>query len=1076
MRKTALTIISILFFGLPLSISFGQSSLMKFGVTEAGVYKISSSDARQAGFSSLDELAVYGYPGMLPQILDSTQLELQEIPAWKEGDFLFFFLEGPHTASINELGEIQYNHHLYTDTLKYLLGKKASPKRIQAQTGVNDGANPGTVWYSIRSFKEEKINLLNSGRSWYSDPIRTGQSLNISFGISSQSSEPWLMKAKVMAQPSTSSQIRIFSGNDLLSKQTFDPIPNSTYGIKGRASEIQLQFNPAYNRLNQIRVTFQGSGSGHLDFISLGIPVQNSTLSSGIFYGKTEELISLPTSLNTWEISDFYHPKAFTTGISAKGKKWVIFSQNDTKAVQNLQPKSQEISTAYPELLIITSPLFNAVALKLRDHKLSKGIPAQVVPITDIFDQFGYGNKDLTAIRNFIASQYHAGSRLKQVLILGKGTFDYKNKLGGRPNLIPIYTSRNSLDPLRTFSSDDFLGLIEWGQGEWEESQSGDEPMKIGVGRVPAITFEEANIWVEKLIRYENLRFQLPFNQRLIIVADDGDNSIHMRDAEVHADFLSKNHPFFGLEKLYLDRFEQIRSGGTQSSPQLRTALEQNLEQGALILNYIGHGNETTLTAEEIFRVQDIADWANQDQLALWMTATCEFGRHDSPFFRSAAEELLFSKNKGAISLLSTGRPVFSSVNFSLNQAFIEEVFRKVDFNYQSLGNIFKNTKNKSLNGSLNRNFSLLGDPSMFLNTPELGIKLEKISDATTGNDLDSIRPFQKVQYEGIIIDPMTEATLPNFNGFFRLELSDKPVHIQTFGDENTPFEFKDESDLLFKGEGEVKNGRFIGQFQLPAEIDPEFATVNLRLVAWDSTQLIQAGGVIQPIVGGISQNPITDKTGPEIQAQIAGKKEGPLVIPTRQVSLKAEFSDESGIYISSRDRQKSLSIQINQGPLIPINHLFKALEGGFQKGEITMILTGLIEGMNQIRILAWDNAGNKSELSFTIEVRGSERISILEHRVYPNPASEKSSFFFRHNRPGENLEATLEVYSTLGQILFSDSRRLVKANEIIDDWHWIFLQSMTKYPAKGTYIYKLTLKSESDLDQDSVSGKLLIQ
>jgi len=30
--------------------------------------------------------------------------------------------------------------------------------------------------------------------------------------------------------------------------------------------------------------------------------------------------------------------------------------------------------------------------------------------------------------------------------------------------------------------------------------------------------------------------------------------------------------------------------------------------------------------------------------------------------------------------------------------------------------------------------------------------------------------------------------------------------------------------------------------------------------------------------------------------------------------------------------------------------------------------------------------------------------------------------------------------------------------------------------PAKGTYIYKLTLQSESTLEVDSVSGKLVIQ
>ncbi|MFV8227063.1 hypothetical protein, partial [Christiangramia aquimixticola] len=100
--------------------------------------------------------------------------------------------------------------------------------------------------------------------------------------------------------------------------------------------------------------------------------------------------------------------------------------------------------------------------------------------------------------------------------------------------------------------------------------------------------------------------------------------------------------------------------------------------------------------------------------------------------------------------------------------------------------------------------------------------------------------------------------------------------------------------------------------------------------------------------------------------------------------------------------------------------------------GEAAFTISGLEEGSNEVEILAWDNVGNSSKLEFRIEVRGSEQIKILEHLVYPNPSSDQSNFYFIHNRPGENLMATLEVYSLSGQILFSESRRLVKAQEMI--------------------------------------------
>src|SRR5690606_1196999 len=225
-------------------------------------------------------------------------------------------------------------------------------------------------------------------------------------------------------------------------------------------------------------------------------------------------------------------------------------------------------------------------------------IYSEVAYLEDIFDAFGYGNPDLTGIRNFIAWHYHQGGQLQNVLILGKATFDYKGILGGRPKLVPIYTSRNSLNPLTTFSSDDYFALLEFGQGEWEESREGDEHMQIGVGRLPVINAHEARIVVDKIIDYESKPKAGDWKKTVAFFADDGDNNIHLRDSEAHASYLDKNHKEYKQLKLYLDRFKQENARKTQSSPQAESVLEETLEQGILLLNFIGHGNEATLTAE----------------------------------------------------------------------------------------------------------------------------------------------------------------------------------------------------------------------------------------------------------------------------------------------------------------------------------------------------------------------------------------------------------------------------------------------------------------------------------------------
>lgn len=1076
MRKKAKPYLLLLLFWAISLYSIAQSPLFKFGVIKSGVYKITEANARQLGFQNLSEIGIYGFPGMLPQKLDSAQLSHQEIPAWQSENALYVYLEGTTQIQFDENLEIHFSHHLYTDTLHYLIGKTANPKRIQEIPGNSSNLSSG-IWYSFQGLKEEKTNLLNSGRSWYSDPIRQGQSLGVNFGLSSTTNAPWLLKAKVMGQSSATSQMRILTGDELIREVSFNPILTSTYGIKGREETINLGFTPSNGRLNQLRFTFQGTGAGFLDFVTVGIPHSGDQLPDGIFNGKNAGTIKLLPNKKIWEISDFYNPKAIGTGNSAWGKKWAVFTESNLPEIKNIQAlASIPITPSKAELIIITVPQFKQAADRLKAHKEGLGIATDVVFVQDIFDGYGYGNPDVTAIRNFIAASYHKEGNLKNILILGKGTFDYKNKLKGRPNLIPIYTGRSSLDPLTTYSSDDFFGFIDWGQGEWEESTGGDEDLQIGIGRIPAINFTEVSAWVEKVISYETLDQEFLPSNVLTFLADDGDNSIHMRDAEVHSEYLKSTHPFFRSEKLYLDRYEQVKNGTNQSSTATSQALEKSLDRGSLLVNYIGHGNETTLTAEEIFKVPNLENWTTQNQLALWVTATCEFGRHDSPFLRSAAEELLFAKGKGAMGLLTTGRPVFSSINFKLNQAFVQEVFKTENGFFQDLGSIYLNTKNKSQNGPLNRNFSLLGDPSLRLKVPDLGVKITSMVDLNTKNPIDTLRALDQVELTGEIIEQIAGSSIANFNGKCQIELWDKPEKQKTLGDENPEFEFEEENNLLFKGEGEIRNGKFIARLIVPKDVSKDKSSLNLRISAVDTKSKGYAGSIFQPKLNGTIETEASDKAGPNIQVELNEESNQVFIIPSKQTQITARFEDSSGINVSSTNPDRILRVKVNGTNPLLINEIYRAKNGDFQKGEAIFTLSGLVEGINKVEILAWDNAGNSSKLEFNIEVRGSDKIKVLEHLVFPNPSSVQSNFYFVHNRPGENLMATLEVYSLSGQILFSESRRLVKAQEMINDWNWIFFQSKSKYPGKGTYIYNLSLYSESDFTSDTVGGKLVIQ
>jgi hypothetical protein len=385
-------------------------------------------------------------------------------------------------------------------------------------------------------------------------------------------------------------------------------------------------------------------------------------------------------------------------------------------------------------------------------------------------------------------------------------------------------------------------------------------------------------------------------------------------------------------------------------------------------------------------------------------------------------------------------------------------------------------TKNKSQNGPFNRNFSLLGDPSLRLKIPELGIQVKEMIDLVSTTPIDSLRPLSQVELSAEITDPLTNTSVSNFNGNFEIELWDAPQKKQTLGDENEPFNFSEEDRLLFKGEGTVTGGKLTSKIFIPEKSTQALEKLTLRIKAIDPSLGMYSGGITKFPSGGKVENQITDRQGPTMRVEIANESKGLFTISSKRIKARVYFEDQSGIYISSENESRALKFQINDESSIPFSEKYRAFDGDFKRGQADLDLENLKEGLNEIIVSAWDNVGNGNSLSFSIEVKGSEQLRILDHKVFPNPANEESRFFFRHNRPGENLLAKLEVYSLTGQILFSESRRLVRAEEIIEDWNWIFLQSKSKYPGKGTYIYNLSLYTESDFTSDLVSGKLVIQ
>ncbi|HIE72729.1 MAG TPA: type IX secretion system sortase PorU, partial [Flavobacteriales bacterium] len=380
------------------------------------------------------------------------------------------------------------------------------------------------------------------------------------------------------------------------------------------------------------------------------------------------------------------------------------------------------------EYVIVSHPDFLNAANRLANfHSNFDDLTSVIVTPQQIYNEFSSGMQDVSAIRDFLKMLYdRPNSELKYLLLFGDGSYDPKNRVPNNTNFIPTYQSVNSTHPTQTHVTDDFFGLLDDDEGLFI-----NDLIDIGIGRFPVSTQTEANILVDKVEKYYAKESFGSWRNDIAFIADDGDandGNTHMWQADSLSNYVADNYSDINIAKIYLDNYLQESTPGGPRSEATQNAINNKIDKGALLVNYTGHGGPLGWTQERILEVEQIKAWENNN-LPLFMTATCKFSYFDDPEKKSAGEYVLLNANGGAIALLSTTRLVYSSPNYNLNTKFINVLFEKVNGEFPRLGDVFKKTKVLSGSGANNRNFTLLGDPALRLAYPEFNIETTLIAD-----------------------------------------------------------------------------------------------------------------------------------------------------------------------------------------------------------------------------------------------------------------------------------------------------------------------------------------------------------
>ncbi|HEU5146712.1 MAG TPA: type IX secretion system sortase PorU, partial [Chryseosolibacter sp.] len=647
-------------FGQAQSSVLASGDWYKLSVEKAGVYRISFDLLKKMGIDPTKinprNIKIYGRTGgMLPQdtsiprplglVECAIKVEGEADGNFGKGDYILFYADGPDLSQYDAAREIvQYQNNIYSDENYYFLtvGSDAG-KRLSVSENI-EGVFPVINSFNDVAFHElDQTNIERSGREWYGEKFGLIPSHTLKFalaGITEGSSVK--VVSDVMGQTFNEASFKLFVNNAAIAEQKIFPIPNGRYSVKGLHKRDTIVLNAsdiaASSRAEQeVRYDFikgAGSSQGYLNFILLSV-VRDLALyhdqtiflsaASLLNEASTFHIAHVTAGAQVWDVTDHYNAQLQdfqingTTGsFSAETvelRKWIVFDANTPEPKFVSRVANQDLAgKTTPQLLIITHNDFRAEAERLAAHRAAfNNWSAVVATVDEIYNEFSGGRQDVSALRDFAKHLRDKNpSALKSILLFGKSSYDYKDRIVNNTNFVPTYQSRNSLHPLQTYSSDDFFAFLEDGEGEWQESPAQHHSLDVGVGRLPVKTAAEAANIVNKIIAYDTNKKTLgAWRKKIVFVADDGNSeddftSLHQYQADQLANNIEQNFPAFDTRRLFMGSYKKHVQPNGETVGDLEDDIRRSFDQGALIINFTGHGSELVWTDERVLTEKTI--------------------------------------------------------------------------------------------------------------------------------------------------------------------------------------------------------------------------------------------------------------------------------------------------------------------------------------------------------------------------------------------------------------------------------------------------------------------------------------
>ncbi|HNS11938.1 MAG TPA: type IX secretion system sortase PorU [Bacteroidia bacterium] len=1048
---------------------------------------------------------------------NSIQIIGESDGVFNSNDYVLFYGSGQTKWDLDGSGN-KFVHQLnpYSDTTYYFITADLGPgKRIQT---VSDNSPNLTVnSFDDRQVHEaDLVNLLKSGREWYGESMdNITNTRNFSFSFPNiVPGDTTFVKFNLLGRSLANSGLNSNRFTITIGSQTPVVQPFTNVGSSPQDNYASPTLYSSYftgsAALIPVRIQFTSAdpnGLGWVNYIewntrrSLDFTGTNSQLefrdTRSVGAGNVAEfqIQHANNSSVVWDITDRANVSlragqlsgtTLSFNASTEQLKEYIAYTNDlfySPSLHGMIENQNLHGLANANMIIVTNPAFVEQANMVANfHRQKDNLTVAVATTNQIFNEFSSGSQDVCAIRDFVKMFYdRAGSAAdlpKYLLLFGDASYDNKHRISGNTNLVTSFQSAGSLNQTQTYMSDDFFGLLDDNEGVWTNS----EVVDLSVGRLPVRTVSQAEDAARKILSYgeydtDNLVVGKPGDQTVFgdwrniatFIADDQDSNTHLKQSDTLARRLKESDPILNIDKIYLDAYNQISTPGGQRYPDVQKAIIERVERGTLLLTYIGHGGEVGWAHERILEVDAINSWTNFHKLAAFLTATCEFTRVDDPGRTSAGELVFLNPNGGGICLFTTSRLAFSSSNFNLSQKFFTHVSEEINGEMPTIGEVFERTKVDVYADQYVRNFLLIGDPALKLAYPKFKVKTNTINGVSVDLATDTLKALRKITITGEIQDQNNQK-MTAFNGIIYPSVFDKSLTYFTLGndqnitsDPSFPMPFELQKNSIYRGKATVTNGEFSFTFVVPRDI--QFAYGFGKLSYYAQNGQTDAGGYYSgAVVGGFDESVPIDIEGPEVKLYVNDEKFVKGGMTDKSPYLYAIVVDSSGVNTVGTGIGHDMTGYLDNDPgkAVVLNDYYENDLNSYQQGRVKYQFKDLEPGPHSMHFKVWDVHNNSADATTEFIVAESAQLALAHVLNYPNPFTTHTTFMFEHNRPYNQLDVRVQIFTVSGKLVKTISGQIYSEGYRSDDLEWNGLDDFGDKIGKGVYVYKLRVKTHT--------------